>query len=499
MTATAAKDPFTNLDDELRAKLVGISGGNSGNRASTPGDLLLQSGVSVLSESSDIDAITEALRQLAGLAGKVDRLVMASAREGAIKKLKGIGVQAPGKLVDAAFPDKPQADEAGPERMTFTEPEPWPEPVSGDELLAGIRDIFTRHLVVSPDDAVAISLWVVLTYLADDVDILPLLLFSSPEKRCGKTLALEISQNLVRRPLMAANISAAATYRVIDKYHPTLLIDEADTFLAQKDELRGVINSGHRRSSAFVIRCEGDDSEPKEFSTWCPKAIALIGRMADTLEDRAIAIRLRRKAPGERVERFQLHRVAGELGILKRCIVRFCADSAGAIKRSDPGIPGQLHDRAQDNWRPLLAIADIAGGEWPELARAAALQISGTDQSDESVKVLLLQDINSIFRDQRVGHIASEDLCRALTQMEERPWPEWRHGKPITPRQLARLLKPFDIQPRQTRFGLTNSRAYHLDDFGDALSRYADLSATALQTNNDAGSRDFQSATGKGA
>ena len=201
--------------------------------------------------------------------------------------------------------------------------------------------------------------------------------------------------------------------------------------------------------------------------------------MADTLEDRAIAIRLRRKAPGERVERFQLHRVAGELGILKRCIVRFCADSAGAIKRSDPGIPGQLHDRAQDNWRPLLAIADIAGGEWPELARAAALQISGTDQSDESVKVLLLQDINSIFRDRRVGHIASEDLCRALTQMEERPWPEWRHGKPITPRQLARLLKPFDIQPRQTRFGLTNSRAYHLDDFGDALSRYADLSATA--------------------
>jgi putative DNA primase/helicase len=351
-------------------------------------------------------------------------------------------------------------------------------------------------LVVSSHEAVAISLWTVLTYFTDNVDILPLLLFTSPEKRCGKTLALEISQNLVRRPLMASNISAAATFRVIDKYHPTLLIDEADTFLGQKDELRGVINSGHRRSSAFVIRCEGDDSEPREFSTWCPKAIALIGRMADTLEDRAIAIKLRRKSPQERVARFQLHKMGKDLDILRRCIVRFANDNAEAVKHSDPIVPNQLNDRAQDNWRPLLAIADIAGGEWPELARAAALQISGADQFDESVKVMLLQDIHAIFQNQQAGHVASEILCQALGEMEERPWPEWKNGKRITPRQLAQLLKPFDIQPKQTRVDSSNIRAYHLEDFRDALSRYAYLSATVLQVNNDAGLRDFRSATG---
>jgi putative DNA primase/helicase len=494
MTASPAKDPFTGLEDDLRERLIEIGSSNPGDRASIPGDLLLQSGVSILSESSNINTITEALRQLAGLAGTADKLVVAAAREGAVKKLKEIGVQAPGKLVDAAFSDKPQAEAPEAERMTFTECEPWPEPVPGDDLLAGIRSMFTQHLVVSSHEAVAISLWTVLTYFTDNVDILPLLLFTSPEKRCGKTLALEISQNLVRRPLMASNISAAATFRVIDKYHPTLLIDEADTFLGQKDELRGVINSGHRRSSAFVIRCEGDDSEPREFSTWCPKAIALIGRMADTLEDRAIAIKLRRKSPQERVARFQLHKMGKDLDILRRCIVRFANDNAEAVKHSDPIVPNQLNDRAQDNWRPLLAIADIAGGEWPELARAAALQISGADQFDESVKVMLLQDIHAIFQNQQAGHVASAILCQALG--EERPWPEWKNGKRITPRQLAQLLKPFDIQPKQTRVDSSNIRAYHLEDFRDALSRYAYLSATVLQVNNDAGLRDFRSATG---
>ena len=156
--------------------------------------------------------------------------------------------------MDAALPEKPQQRTVA-RRRCPCDPEPWEDPVPGDQLLRGIREIFSDHLIISPHEAVALTLWTVLTYLVDHVSILPLLWFSSPEKRCGKSLALEILHCLVRRSLMGANISAAATYRVIEMYHPTLLIDEADTFMAKNEELRGVINSGHKKSGAFIIRC----------------------------------------------------------------------------------------------------------------------------------------------------------------------------------------------------------------------------------------------------
>lgn len=472
MTATPTKDPLLGLDKELQEKLLSVDDSPEGIAVPPTEFLLRESRVSLLAQASDIDTIAAALRKLAKLAEKGDRLARASAREGAIQKLKVIGVQSPGKLVDAAFPEKPQLENSSTAGMSFMDPEPWEDPVPGDQLLREISEIFSDHLIISPHEAVAISLWIVLTYLVDHVSILPLLWFSSPEKRCGKSLALEILYCLVLRPLMGANISAAATYRVIEKYHPTLLIDEADTFLGKNEELRGVINSGHKKSGAFIIRCHGDNLEPTTFSTWCPKVLAGIGKIADTMEDRSIAIRMKRKAPGEHVKRFRAQKKAAELDILKRAMMRFATDNAEMIKNSDPAVPEQLHDRAQDNWRPLLAIAEAAGGEWPDLARAAALQITGVAHSDESVKVVLLKDIQSIFEKRETEQISSEDLCSNLHKMEDRPWSDWQNGKPITPRHVAKLLKPFDIQPEQHWIAGANVRGYRLEDFRDSLSRY---------------------------
>jgi putative DNA primase/helicase len=144
-------------------------------------------------------------------------------------------------------------------------------------------------------------------------------------------------------------------------------VDEADTFIRDSDDLRGILNSGHTRELAFVIRTVGDDHEPRKFSTWGAKAIALIGGLKDTLADRSIEVALKRKLPGEHVERLR-HADPEVLHTLARRCARWAADHAEKIRAARPSMPDGLHDRAQDNWEPLIAIADLAGGDWPKLA-----------------------------------------------------------------------------------------------------------------------------------
>jgi putative DNA primase/helicase len=484
----AAADPFAGLNPELESELMGEL---EQPPVASVDQLLKSCGVSALVDGCSIDVIVSVLRALAERLQDEDALLRAAAREAIIGKLKSIGTGSPAALADAAL-GPPESQGGTPDGMSFIELMPWPKPVNGAELLENIASVFCRYVVISSKDVTALVLWSVLTYISDLVYILALLVITSPEKRCGKTLVLELLQATTLRPLPASNISAASLYRVVEKYRPTLLIDEADTFLGKNDELRGVINSGHRRSSAFVLRCDGDDKEPKSFSTWCPKAIALIGKLADTLEDRSIQIRMKRKTADDNVQRLRSDLVIKETEPLKRQIIRWTRDNANEIKNSEPSIPGSLHDRAADNWRPLLAIADVAGGTWPDLAREAAETLSSSGDGDTSNRVQLLHDIRNIFVTRSALRIPSEDLAKALAEMVERPWPEWSKGKPITQRQIAKMLKPFGIEPRVIRVGNETPRGYQLDDLQDALSRYTALpNATMQQLNNDAGPGDL--------
>jgi len=228
---------------------------------------------------------------------------------------------------------------------------------------------------------------------------------------------------LVPKPLLASNITAAALFRAVEKWRPTLLVDEADTFLRDSDELRGVLNSGHNRSQAYVIRTAGDDHEPRHFRTWAPKVIALIGKLPPTIASRSIHIEMRRMGPGETVEPVRADRL-GHLEPLARRAVRWVNDNDGALRDAEPDMPVTLTGRRADNWRHLIAIADVAGGEWPERARRAAETLS-TGQSDETAAVLLLADIRSIFAERGDDRIASAALASALATREDRPWPEW--------------------------------------------------------------------------
>jgi putative DNA primase/helicase len=246
--------------------------------------------------------------------------------------------------------------------------EPSPGPVDGAALLNNVRQVFRRFIFLPKGADIALALWVLHAWTYDAGDISPFMVLVSPTKRCGKTNVLILLYYLTPRSELASNISAAALFRYIEEVRPTLLIDEADAFVKDNEELRGILNSGHTKTAASVIRTVEINGEHKasRFSTWAPKALATIRALADTLEDRAIVVQLQRKPPGTKVERLR-KRDNEWFAALRSNAARWAADNFDRLVDPEPQMPGQLNDRAADNWRPLLAIADLVGGEWPEL------------------------------------------------------------------------------------------------------------------------------------
>ena len=448
----------------------------AGEAGESISDLLGRCGFNELKEGADVGEAEKVLRTLAfNLLGS-DPLRQEAVRVAAIERLSKVGIKSPARLVDAALgmksPEKDKTSKQG-GSIILEDPEPRHEPVDGAKLLEELTETFRRFIILPKHGETAAALFAVHTYLMEATEISPFLVASSPEKRCGKTLLLEVLGYLVRKPLPASNISPSAIFRAVEKFKPTLLIDEADTFLAASDEFRGLLNGGHRRATAMVVRTVGDDHDPRMFSTWSSKAIALIGALPDTLSDRSIILRLRRKKSNETVDRLQRGRVVSELEPLRRKAARWVSDNLEALQSSDPAVPEKLNDRASDNWRPLLAIADAVGGKWPERATRAALELSGADDgNDESARALLLGDLRDLFAVQEVKELTSATIVEALGKTEERPWPEWKKGKPIPPRQLARLLAPFGVQPKQIRIDGEKTRGYELEALRDTFARY---------------------------
>jgi len=350
--------------------------------------------------------------------------------------------------------------------------EPWDSEVNGVRLLDGIEKVF-RHYIIMPKGAgEALALWTLHAWTADAGEISPFLVLVSPTKRCGKTSVLIVLLYLTPRSELASNISSSALFRYIEGVRPTLLIDEADSFVKDNEEMRGVLNSGHTKAAAYVIRNVEVNGEhkPQRFSTWAPKAIATIRALADTLEDRAVVITLQRKSKMAKVERLR-RRDSDEFAILRRRAARWAADNFDKLTDPDPAIPDALNDRAADNWRPLLAIADLAGGAWTRRARDAACLLSGEGHDSTSVNVELLADIRKAFGDLDV--IRSADLVEKLVSDPERPWTEWRHGRPLTQKQLGGLLRPFCVASETVSApGFKDAKGYRRAHFEEAWAAY---------------------------
>jgi len=396
----------------------------------------------------------------------------------------------------------PETEGAGSGSSLFKEVEPWPEAVDGADLLDEISATLKRYVVADKETLNAAALWATFTWLVDVVSVCPIAHITAPEKRCGKSVLLTALGKLAYRPLQVSNIATAALYRSIELWSPTLLIDEVDAFLGAHEDARGILNAGFTRDSAMVIRCVGDDHMPTAFNVWGAKALCGIGELKDTLADRSIPMRMRRRIKGERVENLR-HSDARLWERLQSRLARFAQDNAEAIGQARPEPIQGLNDRANDCWEPLLAIAEQAGGHWPKLARHAAIVLHGLEGEAPSIGTELLADIKEVFENKRVTKIFGADLLAALLEDEEAPWATWNRGNPMSPRQLTAKMGEFGIKSGQIRIGIHGKKGYSIEQFSDAFSRYlSSLSAdtpfpieTPKHSSNHAAYSDFRNET----
>jgi Protein of unknown function (DUF3631) len=368
-------------------------------------------------------------------------------------------------------------------KLSLPDPEPWHETVVGATLLDDITSEIKRYIVLLDRQAVVGALWVLAVHAFDCFAVFPRLFFSAVAPNCGKTTALEFLTNIVPRPLNASSITAAAIYRVIDQARPSFVLDEADTYLRNDEDLRGVLNAGHRKDG-FVARCveTKEGYEVRQFPAWAPAALAAIGHLPNTIEDRSIIIRLARKLPGEKIETLRINRT-DRVKMLARRAARWAADNNDALAAADPEIPHGIENRMADNWRPLLAVADQAGGRWQAIGRNAAIEMCQFGGS-QSMKELLLADIKEIFDTSvKTGEFTdiyaekptilfTTEILQVLHSRDDRPWPEYRDDKPITPRQMASLLRGLVKTNCTVRRGKEVGKGFQREWFDDAFARY---------------------------
>jgi putative DNA primase/helicase len=423
-------------------------------------------------EPVDEDAEIDRLARMA-------RLEYERARSRAAKKL-GVRASMLDKLVFAKRADLGLfKDDAQGTAVTFPEIEPWPTAVNGAALLDEIADAVRRYVVLSDQARDAVALWIVHTWLIERFRISPKLAIRSPTRGCGKSTLIEVMTPMVRRAQQTSNITPAALFRVVQRHRPTLLIDEVDSFLAQSNELRGLLNASHKFDGA-VTRTVGDDHEPRSFRVYSAVALSGIGALPETIADRAIDVELKRRLPGEPLTQLRIGQTK-HLDDTARKIARWVADHADDIAAAEPELPAI--NRGGDNWLALFAIAHVAAGEWPKRALAAAMATSGSAETNEEGRLeLVLIDIRAVFDREAAtlkrppegdDRISSEDLAERLGAMEDRPWAEYgSSGKPITKAKLARLLGKVHVSPQAVRIGDATPRGYLRRQFEELWARY---------------------------
>jgi hypothetical protein len=364
-------------------------------------------------------------------------------------------------------------------------PSAEPSHEDGADLLDEICRLVRRFVVLSVEELFAVALWAVHTHATDAADATPYLNITSAEKRSGKTRLLEVLELLVARPWRTGRTSAAALVRKIDGAKATLLLDESDAAFKGDREygeaLRGILNDGHRRGGCATLCIgKGADIKTRDFKVFGPKAIAGIGNaLPDTVRDRSVRIELKRQAADERAERFHRRKVEQEAMALRERIEAWASGRLEDLKNYDPAVIEEISDRAFDGWEPLLAIAEAAGGPWRTKAREAAMKLSNSaDVEDDSAGVQALSDARRAFKESKVDRFHTDGFLEKLYDLAESPWATWHHGKPLSPRGLAKLLRLYGIRSKQVWVDGSNKHGYLRKDFADAWRRYLAKSHT---------------------
>jgi hypothetical protein len=404
-------------------------------------------GVLATEGSLDLAKKKEFISQAARLL-PLDRTLL---REEMIKRL---GMKKPKEFdeqVDAARPET--ADEQSPSESNLGIPdtEPWPDTVNGLSLFDEVDALLRRHVVFQKaGDPHVITAWTVGTYLYEVFNIFPRLGITSPDSQCGKTTVLDILNRLARRPLMTSNLSTSSAFRAVEAWRPTLLVDEMDTFIKDLPELVGVLNSGHKRGG-FVIRTEkvGEQFVVTRFQTYGPVVYGMIGEPTGTLHSRSLNVWMLRKEPDEKTEDFN----PDDDQALNERLVRLCRQLARWAKDNSERVrtqvvdSGTLSNRTRDNWLPLLKLATVVGGHWPDYIReAAALPVIKPVATKHG---LLLRDIRNILFTRKIDRITSAVLVQDLLLQRESGWTRYHNNRePMDERDLAELLWVYRIEPK---------------------------------------------------
>ncbi|WP_024762007.1 DUF3631 domain-containing protein [Streptomyces exfoliatus] len=360
------------------------------------------------------------------------------------------------------------------------------QPIDGAALLADV-EAFHRRFNVFPREAayVAVALWDAHAHLLDAFDSTPRLAFLSPEPGSGKSRALEVVETLVPRPMLAVNARAAALFRSVSDPagRPTILFDEIDTVFGPKagdnEELRGFLNAGHRRSGV-TYRCVGDGGNQTvvEFPSYTSVAVAGLGYLPDTITTRSVIIRMRRRARNEHVEPFRARLHEAEGNKLRDRLAQWADQVREDVAGRWPQMPEGVTDRPADVWEPLIAVADAAGGQWPERARVACVELVNASRADDkgSLGIRLLTDLRDHVM-AGIDRMPTVAVLDRLCALDEAPWADMS-GRPLDSRMLAKMLGEYmtgdntPIKARNIKTAGTVLKGYYALDLHDAWQRY---------------------------
>ncbi|NUV80302.1 DUF3631 domain-containing protein [Streptomyces sp. CAI-155] len=359
--------------------------------------------------------------------------------------------------------------------------------IDGAALLNEV-EAFHRRFNVFPNEAayVAVVLWDAHAHLLDCFESTPRLAFLSTEPGSGKSRALEIVETLVPNPMAAVDASAAALFRAVagvDGKRPTILFDEIDTIFGPKagenEQLRGFINAGHRRNRP-MFRCVGDGANQtvQAFHSYAAVAVAGLGYLPDTIRDRSVNIRMRRRARNEKIEPYRTRIHEKEGFALRDRLATWAEQVSEQVMNVWPTMPEGVTDRPADVWEPLLAVADAAGGDWPDRAREACVVLVAASKANDkgSLGIRLLADLRDHIM-VGIDRLPTVAILDRLNALDDAPWADL-HGKPLDNRRLSKMLAEYmtaDNEPITSRNIKTAGsvlKGYYAADLRDAWARY---------------------------
>ena len=341
-----------------------------------------------------------------------------------------------------------------------------------DDLVAFAADYIAWPI---PEMGVAWSLWVAHTYLLDHFDSTPRLAVIAPEKQSGKTRVLEVTESVALLPERASDVSTAALFRLVGSdSRPTILLDEVDAIWhgkGQNEELRSLVNGGHRRGNT-VLRMTGEGASMKStrFATFAAVALAGIGDLPETVMDRAVVLRMKRRRPTDRINRWRFRTSGSEGEAIADRLTRYAEHVAALPEVADDPT---IQDRAFDVWEPLFSIAAAAGGEWPQVARAACHAITvDTALEDYSLALRCVMELRTVWPDGE-RWVSTVELLSRLYTLDDSLWSAegdgpFEHG--LSARKLALFLKRYDVHPSHNHD--RSARGYARSALEDAWSRY---------------------------